>query len=182
MTPLMLALSAIYAAGASSLLRWWWRRSFVWAPLVAVRHTGVATELRTVAIHFLVPESGRPGSVVGGWGQAGPHLHRLPRVPRLRLRLDVDSSLEDRRRWPECSGGQEAMLIVLANIATDRLVALHVFGFTPGRLLLRCNLRPRSPWLRPGGPQLVCKRIPQLGFDGDLDLSGLRHSILWATC
>ena len=73
------------------------------------------------------------------------------------------------------------MLIVLANIATDRLVALHVFGFTPGRILLRCKLRPRSPGHRQGGPQLVCKISLQLGFDGGLPLSGVRNSILWTT-
>ena len=53
----------------------------------------------------------------------------------------MDSTLPDSRRWLVCSGGQWPM----ANIATDCEVALHVSDFMPGRILLRCKLRPRSP-------------------------------------
>ena len=152
----------------------WWRGRVVWPP--PGRRIGVASEVLRPSSLLSVSAGGTFLSSAGGVEVAfgrmhrGPHLHRRPRV-HLRLRLDVDATLHDSRRWHVCSGGQFPM----ANIATDCEVALHVSDFMPGRILLRCKLRPRSPG---HGPQLACKISPQLGCDLGLQCLDLRLRLL----
>ena len=149
-----------------------WRRRAVSPPFGSRIGSGVNGEVVLPSSVLSASEGGHVlsplGVVDGGFGrmQRGPHLHRRPRV-RLRVRLDVDATLHDSRRWHVCSGGQVPRR---ATIASDCEVALSVSDIMPGRLLLRCKLPPRSPGLGP----LACKISPQLGCDLGLHCLVLR--------